>query len=66
VLEVSDENTFVRSTYAGNVLTKIKSTQDVNFLTFRTSSFEEIAVGKNNAEVEVVTEKGDNLTEFVK
>lgn len=51
VLEAHDEKTFVRPTYAGNALTKVKSSQDVNFLTFRPSSFEEIAPGKNSAEV---------------
>lgn len=56
VLEVADEKTFVRSTYAGNALTKVKTSQEVNFITFRASSFEEIPAGKNNAEVEVINE----------
>lgn len=49
VIEVQDAKTFVRPTYAGNALTKVKTNQDVNFLTFRPSSFEEINTGKNNA-----------------
>ncbi len=66
VLEVSDEKTFVRSTYAGNALTKVRSAQDVNFLTFRASSFEEMSQGKNDAEVEVVNEPQEKLSEFVR
>ena len=66
ILEVHDGNVFVRPTYAGNALTKVKSTQDVNFFTFRPSSFEEIAQGKNDAQVEVLSEPAERLSEFVK
>ncbi len=51
VIEIIDNNTFIRPTYAGNALSKVKSSQNVNFLTFRTSSFEEIPQGTNNVEV---------------
>lgn len=47
-------------------MTKVRSTQDVNFLTFRASSFEEIPAGKNTAEVEVINEPSEKLSEFVK
>jgi electron transfer flavoprotein alpha subunit len=40
ITDVIDEKTFVRPTYAGNALTKVRSSQAVNFLTFRASSFE--------------------------
>ena len=49
IIEVQDGKTFIRPTYAGNALTKVRSSQDENFLTFRPSSFEEIAPGKNDA-----------------
>jgi electron transfer flavoprotein alpha subunit len=66
IVEVHDEKTFVRPTYAGNALTKVKTSQDVNFLTFRPSSFEEIAPGKNEAPLEVISEPAEKLSEFVK
>lgn len=47
-------------------MTKVRSSQDVNFLTFRASSFEEIPAGTNNAEVEMINEPSEKLSEFVK
>lgn len=51
VIEVINANTFVRPTYAGNALSKVTSSQDVNFLTFRPASFEESPLGSNNVPV---------------
>lgn len=65
ITEVVAENTYVRPTYAGNALTKVKTTQDVNFLTFRSSSFDEAPMVAGNPAVSIL-EMPSTRTQFVK
>ena len=51
---IEDNKTFIRPTYAGNALSKVQSSQDIDFLTFRPSSFPETEAGTNEAPVEEV------------
>jgi electron transfer flavoprotein alpha subunit len=60
------ENTYVRPTYAGNALTKVKTTQDINFLTFRSSSFDETPVAEGNPQISEVALPTETVTHFVK
>jgi electron transfer flavoprotein alpha subunit len=60
------ENTYVRPTYAGNALTKVKTTQDVNFLTFRSSNFDEAPTAPGNPQITEVPLPSGSKTEFVK
>ena len=48
VLEIKAENTYVRSIYAGNVLTTIQSTDAVQLLTVHGSNFTAASLGANN------------------
>ena len=48
VLEIKAENTYVRSIYAGNVLTTIQSTDAVQLLTVHGSNFAAVNLGANN------------------
>ncbi len=48
VLEIKADNTYVRSIYAGNVLTTIQSTDAVQLLTVHGSSFTAASLGANN------------------
>ena len=48
VLEIKAGNTYVRSIYAGNVLTTIQSTDAVQLLTVHGSSFTAASLGANN------------------
>ncbi|MDI1299357.1 FAD-binding protein [Methylotenera sp.] len=48
VLEIKAENTYVRSIYAGNVLTTIQSTDAVQLLTVHGSNFAAASLGANN------------------
>ena len=40
IIDIKGENTYIRPTYAGNALTTVKTEQELNFLTFRASSFD--------------------------
>ena len=42
-----DSKTFVRPTYAGNSLSKVQSSEDVDFITVRPSSFPDVEPGTN-------------------
>lgn len=50
VLEIKADNTYVRSIYAGNVLTTVQSTDAIQILTVHGSSFTSATVG-GNAEI---------------
>mgnify|MGYP000906145347 CR=1 FL=1 len=56
----------MRPTYAGNALTKVKTSQLLNFLTFRASSFDEAAITPGNPQVQDVEVPTDTKTTFVK
>jgi len=45
VTEIEDENTFVRTIYAGNAVTKIKSNDGIKVMTVRATSFDPAAEG---------------------
>jgi len=58
IMEIHDENTFVRTIYAGNAVTKIKSNDPVKVMTVRATSFEASTEGSSVAaseNVEAVT-----------
>ena len=48
VLEIKAENTYVRSIYAGNVLTTVQSTDAVQLLTVHGGNFAAASLGANN------------------
>lgn len=48
VLEIKTDNTYVRSIYAGNVLTTIQSTDVIQLLTVHGSNFTAASLGANN------------------
>ena len=51
VIDILDNKTFVRPTYAGNAFSKVKSEEPVDFITIRASSFPELQPGKNTVDV---------------
>eukprot|EP00756_Hemistasia_phaeocysticola_P005518 Hpha_TRINITY_DN13365_c0_g1::TRINITY_DN13365_c0_g1_i1::g.95568::m.95568/K03522/fixB, etfA; electron transfer flavoprotein alpha subunit len=51
VLQVHDEATFTRGTYAGNALTKVKSKDAIKVLTIRGASFDKAPAEGGSAEV---------------
>eukprot|EP01063_Lacrimia_lanifica_P018345 TRINITY_DN2526_c0_g4_i1.p2 TRINITY_DN2526_c0_g4~~TRINITY_DN2526_c0_g4_i1.p2 ORF type:complete len:317 (+),score=157.42 TRINITY_DN2526_c0_g4_i1:63-1013(+) len=62
---VVSEDTFERSTYAGNVVTKVKVSGDVKVLSVRAASFDKAAEG-GSASVESVSDVTDTgLTQWV-
>lgn len=67
IIKVTDENTFVRPIYAGNVLATVKSSDPVKLLTVRSSAFEAApAEGSNSAAIEdAVDPKSDSPTEWI-
>lgn len=68
VMEVVDENTFVRPMYAGNVLAKVQSTEDVKVLSIRSTAFEKAPVveeSSSSANIETLEVKENNLSEFL-
>ena len=65
VIEICGDNTFVRPTYAGNALTKVTSSEEINFLTFRPSNFDEAPTAKGSPTVEDVKAPSDVKTKFV-
>jgi electron transfer flavoprotein alpha subunit len=50
VIGVESEDTFVRPTYAGNAICKLKSLDSVKVLTVRTTAFEAASTGSGNAD----------------
>lgn len=52
VSEIHDDSTFVRTIYAGNAVTVVKSNDNVKVLTVRSTTFEAAAEGGNAATIE--------------
>jgi electron transfer flavoprotein alpha subunit len=51
VIEIIDSSTFKKPIYAGSCIATVKSNQEKNALTIRTTAFDKAAVGGGNAEV---------------
>ena len=66
VLEVKDDATFLRPTYAGNALATVKSVDPVKVLTVRPTSFEKAPTSGGSAEISsVAAEAATGLSTFV-
>ena len=52
VIEIIDSSTFKKPIYAGSCIATVKSNQEKNALTIRTTAFDKAAVGSGNAEVQ--------------
>ena len=66
VIEIKNNNTFVRPIYAGNAFATVKSNQQINLLTIRPTAFDKCEESGGNASTEEV-EFLDNetLTKFI-
>jgi len=61
VIAVADENTFTRSTYAGNALAVVNAVNNpVNFLSIRPTSFDKAVASGGNASVDQVAPAGES------
>nr|CCA25363.1 electron transfer flavoprotein subunit alpha putativ [Albugo laibachii Nc14] len=67
IIQVIDESTFVRPTYAGNAISKVHSVDTVKLITVRPTGFEKMAAEGGNALAEQVTtlEFDSSKSEFV-
>ena len=68
VTEIIDSSTFKKPIYAGSCIATVKSNQEKNALTIRTTAFDKAAVGSGNAEVQElsVPENSTSKASFVK
>ena len=68
VIEIIDSSTFKKQIYAGSCIATVKSNQEKNALTIRTTAFDKAAVGSGNAEVEELSmpENSASKASFVK
>lgn len=55
----------MRPTYAGNALSKVQTSQELNFLTFRPSNFDEAPLAQGSPAVEQVELPTEVKTGFV-
>lgn len=65
VIGVKDENTFIRSTYAGNALASVKSSQPLNILSVRPTSFDKAAQGGSATVAQVAATGESGLTKWI-
>ena len=68
VIEIIDSSTFKKPIYAGSCIATVKSNQEKNALTIRTTAFDKAAVGNGNAEVQELSmpENSASKASFVK
>jgi len=68
VIEIIDSSTFKKPIYAGSCIATVKSNQEKNALTIRTTAFDKAAVGSGNAEVQELSmpENSTSKASFVK
>tara|TARA_A100001035_G_scaffold264869_1_gene246533 strand:+ start:453 stop:1385 length:933 start_codon:yes stop_codon:yes gene_type:complete len=68
VIEIIDSSTFKKPIYAGSCIATVKSNQEKNALTIRTTAFDKAAVGSGNAEVQELSmpENSASKASFVK
>ena len=68
VIEIIDSSTFKKPIYAGSCIATVKSNQEKNALTIRTTAFDKAAVGSVNAEVQELSmpENSASKASFVK
>eukprot|EP01059_Diplonema_ambulator_P028264 TRINITY_DN47029_c0_g1_i1.p1 TRINITY_DN47029_c0_g1~~TRINITY_DN47029_c0_g1_i1.p1 ORF type:complete len:315 (+),score=80.58 TRINITY_DN47029_c0_g1_i1:49-993(+) len=65
ISEVHSEDTFTRGTYAGNVLTKVKSNDKVKVMTVRGASFDKTPAEGGSAAIEEIPSTESGQTSFV-
>ena len=65
VLEIKADNTYVRSIYAGNILTTIQSTDSVQVLTVHSSNFTAVSLDGNAEVVGVETPAAFDRTRWI-
>lgn len=68
VIEIIDSSTFKKPIYAGSCIATVKSNQEKNALTIRTTAFDKAVVGSGNAEVQELSmpENSASKASFVK
>ena len=68
VTEIIDSSTFKKPIYAGSCIATVKSNQEKNAQTIRTTAFDKAAVGSGNAEVQELSipENSTSKASFVK
>lgn len=67
ITDIQDSDTFVRPIYAGNALSKVKSSDSIKVLTVRTTAFEPLKAEGGSVPVEDVPAPRDfGLTRFVR
>lgn len=68
IIEIIDSSTFKKPIYAGSCIATVKSNQEKNALTIRTTAFDKAAVGNGNAEVQELSmpEYSASKASFVK
>lgn len=68
VIEIIDSSTFKKPIYAGSCIATVKSNQEKNALTIRTTAFDKAAVGSGTAEVQELSMPENSATKasFVK
>tara|TARA_B100000073_G_scaffold347330_1_gene361312 strand:+ start:1818 stop:2750 length:933 start_codon:yes stop_codon:yes gene_type:complete len=68
VIEIIDDKTFKKPIYAGSCIATVKSDQEKNVLTIRTTAFDKSALGSGSAEIveKTVPDTSSRKAQFVK